>query len=348
MPTTADVYAIAKWDTVFERAESRKLKQLTWVAMPTGFQSNGYQSMLDDFGDDAAACYGCWCALVAFASSCAVRGVLASSRGIPLKISHIARQTGLSAEMFERLVAWAASERIGWLEVLSAEQIDATFFGLRQDDPPSEPTRPEKHGKLRENNTSGESPDDPPACQGLPPSTLPNTTRPNQTGPNLTKPDQTKPSAAAARAAAAEVNFDFVDPPVITEAANRLLRALEQARIAPLPPEWIWDMSAIAERLSPGLISDVATKIRNGQVRTPKAYLEGALRKECEAVGTSLRELRPLVPPRPQLREPPPETAVTTTAARKVAREQYQATVTLSAAEELAMLRAAKKQPAKT
>ena len=62
---TGTVYRIAKWTETFERAESRKLKQLTWIAMPVGFSSTGYQAMLEDFdAERAPAIYGAWCALV--------------------------------------------------------------------------------------------------------------------------------------------------------------------------------------------------------------------------------------------------------------------------------------------
>lgn len=130
-------YHIAKWHEVYERAESRKLKALSWVAIPTSFSSHGYQCLLDEFGDDAPAMYGAWCALVSVAASCTVRGKLVNGRGIPLPISHIARMTGFPATVFERLIAWAARDEIGWL-------VEAT--------PDFQP----------ENDISGESPDDPP------------------------------------------------------------------------------------------------------------------------------------------------------------------------------------------
>lgn len=156
------LYKIAKWEEVYERAESRKLKQLTWVSMPIGLNSSGYQSLLDEFGDRAPAMYGAWCALVAVAANCHRRGILGNSRGNPLTISHLSRQTGFDGELFRDLFAWASTREVGWLE---CDEIGSTV---------------EPHGKnienTNENSVSGESPDDLPACQGNPPTTRHNKT----------------------------------------------------------------------------------------------------------------------------------------------------------------------------
>jgi hypothetical protein len=111
----SEVLRIAKWIEVFERAESRKLKSLSWVAIPTSFSSNGYQMLLDEFGDDAPAIYGAWCALVAYAASCTVRGTLATSKGTPVKVGHIARTVGFGSTVFQKLIDWAVQDSVAWL-----------------------------------------------------------------------------------------------------------------------------------------------------------------------------------------------------------------------------------------
>lgn len=166
-----NVYRIAKWEQVFERAESRKLKQLTWVAMPVGFTSHGYQSLLDEFEEDAAAIYGTWCAIVAVAAGCVHRGILCSGRGIPLTIPRISRMTGFDAFLIERLFAWASREDIRWLEIVDIEELEQLIGE----------SVPENHVNHGENEISGESPDDPPARQGNSPTTGHNKTRHNRT-----------------------------------------------------------------------------------------------------------------------------------------------------------------------
>ena len=109
------VIQISKWDEVFETAESRRHKVLSWVSMPIGFQSHGFQALIDEFGDEAPAIYGAWCALVALAATMPTRGVLASSRGIPLSLNSIARQTFFPVEVYRRLLEWAEKPEICWI-----------------------------------------------------------------------------------------------------------------------------------------------------------------------------------------------------------------------------------------
>jgi len=163
------VYRIAKWDEVFERAESRKLKTLTWVSVPTSFTSNGYQCMLDEFQDTAPAIYGAWCALVAIAASCTVRGTLCNSRGVPLPTTHLARISGFPGSIFDQMIEWASRPDIGWLVPSSKAEIVE---------------------KLRENATSGDRRGIVGGSSGEFPDYQ---TRPDQTGPDITQPNPTQP-----------------------------------------------------------------------------------------------------------------------------------------------------------
>jgi len=132
---TQSTLAIAKWNEVFENSNSRKLKRMEWVPMPTDLiGSTGYNLMLDEFESDAPAMYGTWSALVAIASQCNVRGTLADGQGNPLKISHLSRKSGFPAESFERLINWATTKEVSWL------------VSTENDDPPpishQSPTKP--------------------------------------------------------------------------------------------------------------------------------------------------------------------------------------------------------------
>jgi hypothetical protein len=267
------VYRIAKWDTVFERAESRKLKQLNWVAMPIGFNSTGYQSMLDEFGDDASSIYGAWCALTALAATCTVRGILGNSRGNPLKVSHIARMTGFRSAVFDQLFTWAASSDVAWLEPVPDEELVRLYS--------------ENAVFSEKQASSGESPDDLPTRWEKPPHT-----QQDITGHNKTRQDM----SAAARAAAEE-SFRSLHPEEVKRLANRFLKVAGQ-----LPKEFIWQTCCIGEVLSAGMISEIITKISTGQVKSPKSYIESALRKESARIDLDWKALIPLVP-NPVLRE---------------------------------------------
>jgi hypothetical protein len=277
------LWRIAKWSEVFERAESRKLKQLTWIAIPTSFHSTGYQSLLEEFGDDAPAIYGAWVALCSYAASCHIRGVLGNSRGIPLKLSHIARITGFPVAVFARLCAWASRPDVGWLEAIDPRE------------------SPHSDGENRENpsesSASGESPDDPSTHRENPPYT-----RPDRTEPDRTEPDQTEPNIFrrsidwAGRWSSA--SFEFRER--VREAAMRLSRARGHS----LDREWIWQACWVGTEFGRDALADAITRIAEGQVRQPKQYLGKTLVTMCEKAGTDWDRLRMCVPPVPPPSQP--------------------------------------------
>lgn len=112
-----EVWRIAKWDKVFENAESRRIKNLDWVAWPIKLDSRGYHAIIEEFGDDSPAIYGAWCALVCVAATCSTRGTLADSNGRPYSIIRLALKTHMPATVFQRLFAWASTEDVAWLEL---------------------------------------------------------------------------------------------------------------------------------------------------------------------------------------------------------------------------------------
>lgn len=154
-----NVYRIAKWSTVYETSESKRHKTLSWVSMPIDFGSNGYQSLVDEFGDEAPAMYGAWCALVGVAAQAPTRGVLACSKGNPYTVARISRMTCFPVNVFERLMKWATSQDVEWIEVVSPESADI--------EPPK--TRPA---------AAQASPSTETEKSGLPNTTLPNKTKP--------------------------------------------------------------------------------------------------------------------------------------------------------------------------
>lgn len=277
------VFRIAKWSDVYTRAESRKLKQLTWVAMPVGFQSHGYQSLLDEFEDHAPAIYGAWCALISVAATCPVRGVLANSRGNPLKLSHIARMTGFPQSVFESLFQWASSQEVNWLEEISAEDLAAYIA--------------ENHEITNENRASGESPGNPPKLQGNPPTTRPNLTQPNITRQDPTPPDTTQSQVDAGAVAGELFEVDFEE---VMRQCLKLDKALIKASCDAISADDLWKLGWVAQQLRPGLFSEVASKIASREIKRPRSYIESALRRECSERGLTLVVLSSEAPDRPR------------------------------------------------
>jgi hypothetical protein len=286
------VWRIAKWTETFERAESRKLKTLTWIAMPTGFASTGYQSMLEEFEDDAPAIYGAWVALCAFASTCHVRGVLGNSRGIPLKLSHIARVVGFPEPLFRRLVAWASRTDVGWLEPISSAALSQELT--------------KNAGIPIDSTTSGDSPDDLPAVQENPPSTRPNRTEPNRTVPNRTGQDQTIDRSIESRGIE---TGDWVERSKgglfwdrVVETADRLLRA-GKGRI---DRDMVWQAAWVGVAIDRDAIEDATTYIAEGKANKPKAFLGACMVRLCQSHDSDWDRLKRQVPPAP----PPPPARV--------------------------------------
>jgi len=259
------ILKIAKWKEVFERAESRKIKNLNWVAMPTSFSSNGYQMLLDEFGDEAPAIYGAWCVLVAFAASCTVRGTLSTSRGVAVKVGHIARTTGFQSTVFEKLITWATQEEVSWLIPAQPEEI------------------PQNDGC---NDDSGDFPETSGDFPGY-------KTRPDQTGHNITRQDKTGPAGLPACRSAGDV-FESVDPDEIQRNANKLLRQFPS-----LGADLIWTVASIGTAIDAGFVGDLITRLKSGDIRKPKSYVDRAIQKQCEESGFVWSEMVLAMPPRP-------------------------------------------------
>ena len=136
-----------------------------------------------------------------------------------------------------------------------------------------------------------ETPKDPPS--------KPNQTKPNQTNSNPASPNQAKPQVPAG-GLADDGTFDFGFErlrPEIASAASKLDKAIYHAGIQGIEPTFIWESANIGEAIKPGLISEIATKIRAREIKKPRPYIEKALRTECESLGLNPSLVRTKVPP---------------------------------------------------
>jgi hypothetical protein len=287
------IYRIAKWDQTFETSESRKYKTLTWISMPIGFTSTGYQELLDEFRRDAPAVYGAWCAIAALAATCPERGVLANSSGRPLKLTHMARITGFPAELIERTLTWAHAT--GWVET------DEGSCEQRETSGEEEPAAARNSPLAARDSLSPpeESPGDLPPYREDPSSTLPNLTptpvaaaserdpperRPKNEQPRTNNHEPRTPLAAAAEEFVNAI-YDQLDPS--TKEQTRLAATkLSKAAGRLLTNDYIWSVAVVTEPdLSPGFCSEVAGKISAGQVGRPKSYIDSAMRGELGTLG---------------------------------------------------------------
>jgi len=116
---TDPIYQITRFRETFLRSDAGKVARVHWVSLPIDLQSRGYQQLLDHFGLDGAAIYGAWCALVCFAAGQSQPGVLVHRGGTPIRLSQIARVTGIAETLFEKLFAWATTPAVAWIEIVT-------------------------------------------------------------------------------------------------------------------------------------------------------------------------------------------------------------------------------------
>lgn len=115
--------------------------------------------------------------------------------------------------------------------------------------------------------------------------------------------EREKNKSAAARPPAAEVDFSELDFAEVAHHANKLASAVRGT----IDREFIWRACVVAELLDRGLIGEMVTRIKAGEVRKPKSYIEKVLREECEARAIDWRAARDGAPAPP----PPAKAALT-------------------------------------
>lgn len=244
---------IAKWSEVFEVAESKRHRTLSWVSLPVSFSSHGYQAMVDDFGDEAPAVYGCWCALVCLAAQMPVRGSLCNSRGIPLTASQIARQVFFPVEIVSRTIDWAKGDSIKWIV-----EDDRTPVGNAQPSPS----------------------DCPAVAQQIP--GLPNPTRPDLTQHNptttTTRPDQN----------GKVVEDVVVDIREAERQANKLARS--QRICTQFTTQEIWEIAyAVTAIGNVDFCPSMVEAMKSGTIEKARGYVLASLRKAIAESGTPHR-----------------------------------------------------------
>jgi hypothetical protein len=291
------VYRINKWETAFETSESRKYLALRWVALPISFSSNGYQSMLDEFGDDAAALYGAWCALCSFAGTCEIRGVLATSRGVSVRTSHIARITGFPAALFDRLIEWAARDEIRWVCAVPDDELGS----MLADNP---------NKKKRKNDSPEDSPGSLPVEREKVGSTEHNLTEHNLTKPNITKQYQTAAPVTPGPASKDDLvdrwkrpTRNFLD--LVDELAKRFGNEKIVRRIkSHIDRDYIYRIAWVGAEFDREVVDTIcASMLRSpsdaNYVQNPLAYADKLMRDLCAQHGHEWKALRSLVPPPP-------------------------------------------------
>ena len=103
---TVSTYRICNWSDHFEKSDSKKCRQMLWVAIPTKHDGLGYRTMIS--AENGPAMYGAWVVMVAVAAKCPKRGTL------DLTPEQIAIKTGLPSGLLRDTIRMTIE--LGWLE----------------------------------------------------------------------------------------------------------------------------------------------------------------------------------------------------------------------------------------
>lgn len=109
-------YRIKDWDKHYEISQSRKYKNMRWVAVPNKHDGKGYRRITKH--PRGAEIFTAWVLIVEVASKMEVRGLLKDADG-PLTPQDLSDKTGFNAEIFSLAFEVLTQPRFGWIEVVA-------------------------------------------------------------------------------------------------------------------------------------------------------------------------------------------------------------------------------------
>jgi len=103
---------IKNWADNFEKADSKRCKEMKWVAVPTKMDSKQFRKLARKPG--GIEVFGIWILLVELAAKMPERGVLKDKDG-DLTLEDMELMTGFPAKQFRNAISVLCSDEIGWL-----------------------------------------------------------------------------------------------------------------------------------------------------------------------------------------------------------------------------------------
>jgi hypothetical protein len=132
------VMRIVNWSEAFETAENKKLRRLTWLALPTKQEGDGYTELMSAH-ENGCAHFGAWTAMLQLAAKCSPRGTLVRDLGgrlVAHDLASISRITRVPAQVLGEAVPRLAE--IGWLEYIDITELsESAGLPAGQDGKPS-------------------------------------------------------------------------------------------------------------------------------------------------------------------------------------------------------------------
>jgi hypothetical protein len=109
---------IKNWGQHYEKAETRKLKEMKWIAIPTDTSDKIYRRITRLA--NGAEVFGIWLSILEIASKMPERGVLKDKDG-DLSYQDLEDIGGFPADKYESSIKILCSDHIGWLGVDNVE-----------------------------------------------------------------------------------------------------------------------------------------------------------------------------------------------------------------------------------
>lgn len=110
-------YQIKDWNELFEIAQSRRYKRMSWLALPNKQDGKGYRRIAKH--PECCQIFTAWILILQVASKQKTRGLLVDSDGQPITAEDLADKTGYLEEIFELAFKVLTEKKIGWLEKVS-------------------------------------------------------------------------------------------------------------------------------------------------------------------------------------------------------------------------------------
>lgn len=114
----AVAYRIKDWDRLFEIAQSRRYKNLQWVAIPNKHDGKGFRRIARH--PKNCDIFTAWILMLQVASRQDERGLLVDGDG-PLTAEDLADKTGYPEPIFKLAFDVLSGPKIDWLEKVNSE-----------------------------------------------------------------------------------------------------------------------------------------------------------------------------------------------------------------------------------
>jgi len=114
------IYRVKNWDIYFEKSDTRKCKNMKWVALPNKMDGSSFRRIAEH--DRKCELFSAWILIIEIASRMPIRGLLYKD-GKALTSKDMAYRTGFPEEIFNLAFAVLTEPEIGWLETVAGNEI---------------------------------------------------------------------------------------------------------------------------------------------------------------------------------------------------------------------------------